>query len=93
MMLSTITNYYERLVSERLFDVLCASGDAQDEEYLDDLACVALNYLPARYMRHGVDFVSHLTDDELQHMHDEVTDAVGFALATTRRRTAPRSEA
>lgn len=91
-MLSTITNYYERLVLERLYELLHPDGTEFDTDYIDDLACVALNYLPARYMRHGVDFMSHLTDAEVHHIHDEVTNAVGFALATTQRRSILRTQ-
>ncbi|MBK1642448.1 competence protein ComFB [Chromatium okenii] len=89
-MLSTITNYYERLVLERLHELLLPDGTEFDADYVDDLACVALNYLPPRYMRHGVDFASHLTDAELRQIQDEVIDAVGFALMTTQRRTTGR---
>ncbi|MBV5309850.1 late competence development ComFB family protein [Chromatium okenii] len=89
-MLSSISNYYERLVLERLYDVFKSEHTPLEDDYMDDLACVALNYLPARYVRHCVDFASHLSDSELDDLHIEVADAVSFAMATTQRRTAER---
>ncbi|MBK1695087.1 competence protein ComFB [Chromatium weissei] len=89
-MLSSISNYYERLVLERLHEVLKFEQTPLDDEYIDDLACVALNYLPTRYIRHSVDFTSHLSDSELKNLHLEVADAVSFAMATMQRRTAER---
>ncbi|MBK5967139.1 competence protein ComFB [Thiocystis minor] len=85
-MLSSIGNYFERLVMERLRDTLDENGNSPDAEYAEDLACVALNYLPPRYVRHSVDLASHLSDAEQRNMQEEVSDAVNFAIATTRRR-------
>jgi hypothetical protein len=89
-MLSSISNYYERLVLERLHEVLKSEQTPLENDYIDDLACVALNYLPARYVRHCVDFASHLSDSEMSGLHTEVADAVSFAMATTQRRTVER---
>lgn len=85
-MLASIQNYYERLVMEAIHDVLAGREEAQDAEFVADLACVALNRLPARYIRHCVDLWSHISDDERLLMHQEVIAAVTTALATIRRR-------
>ena len=85
-MLSSIGNYYERLVMERIHDALDENGNTFDAASVEDLACVALNYLPPRYVRHSVDLAAHLSDAEHRNMREEVSDAVSFAIATTRRR-------
>ncbi|WP_295399180.1 late competence development ComFB family protein [uncultured Thiocystis sp.] len=90
-MLSSIGNYFERLVMERLHDTLDENGNPLDAEYAEDLACVALNYLPPRYVRHSVDLASHLSDADQRNLLEEVSDAVNFALATTRRRQKVRN--
>ena len=90
-MLSSIGNYFERLVMERIRDTLDEHGTPLDAEYAEDLACVALNYLPPRYVRHSVDLASHLSDAEQRNMQEEVSDAVNFAIATTRRRKKVRA--
>lgn len=89
-MLSSIGNYYERLVMERIHDTLLQQDGAADSDYVDDLACVALNYLPPRYVRYAIDLAAHLTDQEHATMREEVADAVGFAIATLQRRRAAR---
>lgn len=87
-MLSSIGNYYERLVMECLHQLLEENDNAFDTAYIEDLTCVALNALPPRYVRHSVDLASHLSDAEHKHMREEVADAIGFAIATTQRRQA-----
>ncbi len=91
-MLSSIGNYYERLVMERIHDTLLQQDEATGSDYVDDLACVALNYLPPRYVRYSIDLAAHLTDQEHATMREEVADAVGFAIATLRRRGAGRDD-
>lgn len=38
-------------------------GSNVDSDYLSDVACVALNRLPARYIRHEVDMAFYMTQD------------------------------
>ncbi len=73
-----ITNYYEKLVVEDLK----ARDEAQkkDENELADIACVALNRLPARYYRFSVDMAFYLSVQEQQQMDAAVRDAVTHAL-------------
>lgn len=91
-MLSSIGNYFERLVMERIDDTRDENGNPFDNVYAEDLACVALNYLPPRYVRHSVDLASHLSDTDHRDMMEEVSDAVSFAIATTQRRQKIRDE-
>ena len=85
-MFSTITNYYERLVFERLQTLLKEKEGGVDPEYMDDVACVALNRLPPRYVRHTVDLAFHMSDAEWEELLREVDTVVTEALAFTKRR-------
>lgn len=68
-----VHNFYERLVFEEI-----ASRAAQHPDFstdmLVDVACVALNQLPARYVRHDVDLMFYLTEHE-RHAIDTAIDA------------------
>jgi competence protein ComFB len=78
---SNITNYYEKLVYDRIYKKLKGSRLTRDEDYVADVACVALNKLPARYVRHMVDTRFFETEEE-QHAADlAVERAVVAALA------------
>lgn len=74
-----IHNHYERMVLE---EVQRALPDRQDEyDLLADIACVALNHLPPRYIRHQVDMMFYLSPRERMEMEDKVTKAVADAIA------------
>ena len=89
-MLANIQNYYERLVLESIQDQLGGREEEHDADFVADLACLALNVLPARYVRHAVDLWSHLGDADRVAMRQEVDSAVASALATMRRRRQAR---
>lgn len=89
-MLSTINNYYEHMVSERIRVLLGESSEPMDSDYLDDIACVALNQLPPRYVRHNVDLAFHMTDSEWEELNRRVDDAVLYAIEFTKRRSNQR---
>jgi competence protein ComFB len=86
-MLASIQNYYERLVLEFIQQKLSGRDEEHDADFVADLACLALNALPARYVRHAVDLWSHLGDADRTAMRQEVEDAVEAALGTMRRRS------
>jgi hypothetical protein len=91
-MLSSISNYYEQLVLDTIYQALAENRRAlNDQTYIDDLACIALNRLPARYIRHSVDLVAHIPDDEHTKMRSSVIEAVDHALRTIRRRESSRT--
>ncbi|MEJ2045988.1 MAG: late competence development ComFB family protein [Reinekea sp.] len=75
---SQISNYYEKLVvtelggREALIDT--------DEDMFIDMACVALNQLPARYYRYSVDMAFYLSAKETVQMAKEVAEAVDYAI-------------
>lgn len=74
-----IANYYEKLVIDELKGRPEAAGKPEDE--LADIACVALNQLPARYYRFSVDMAFYLSVPEQHAMETDVARAVTHALA------------
>lgn len=77
MTLENIHNYYEQLVLRRLQEII---GPTDDRDFLEDAACVALNQLPARYVRHNVDMVYYLTAEERETMQEQIEKAVTHAI-------------
>ena len=76
--LDSVHNYYEQMVFDQL---LRASDRAKsDQEFMADVACVALNRLPSRYVRHDVDMTFFLTPDDLENMIQKVNEAVNSAI-------------
>jgi hypothetical protein len=85
-----VHNYYERLVFE---DVARLSETYPDftADMLGDVACVALNRLPARYVRHDVDMMFYLTEHERHAIEQAMAEALAFAFAFVTERAAKRS--
>ena len=73
-----VHNYYERLVFE---EVLRRSErfPTLNADQLADVACVALNRLPARYVRHDVDLMFYLTEHERHAIELSLEAALDFA--------------
>ncbi len=76
MRFDSIHNYYETLVVRELIDTFVNDIKNMDEDYLQDIACIALNMLPSRYVRHDVDMAFFLTTDERSEMDNSVKKAV-----------------
>lgn len=74
-----IHNYYEKLVIEQI--IRSDDRAKSDPDFLSDVACLALNKLPPRYVRHDVDMTFYLTPDEMENMIDRVAIAVNEAVA------------
>jgi hypothetical protein len=76
----TILNYYEQAVFRRV-----ASGAAEypqladDGEVLADVACVALNRLPPKYIRNQVDMNFFMSSEDRAKIEAAVDAAVTFA--------------
>jgi hypothetical protein len=84
-----VHNYFERLVFEEV------ARRAQQPVYTDytadmlaDVACLALNRLPARYVRHDVDMMFYLTEQERQAMEHSLDEVLKFSFAFVLERTA-----
>lgn len=75
---SQISNYYEKLVVDEIGQR--PSLDSVSDDVLIDMACVALNQLPARYYRYSVDMAFYLSASENEQMEKDVKAAVNHAI-------------
>ena len=84
-----VHNYYERLVFE---EVVRRSASRTDltSDMLADMCCVALNRLPARYVRHDVDMMFYLTEYERHAIELAMDEALDFAFSFVTERAAKR---
>ncbi len=80
MHFDSIHNYYETLVVRELIGRYAADINKMDEDYLQDVACLALNQLPSRYVRHDVDMAFFLTSEERGKIAKMVDKAVSDAI-------------
>lgn len=80
MVFDNIHNYYETLVTTRLNDMIQADFIETDPQFLEDVACVALNHLPSRYVKHDIDMIYYMTMDERERIDYEVHKAVSAAI-------------
>jgi len=73
-----VHNYYERLVFEEVVRRAVQHPEFT-HDMLADVACVALNRLPARYVRHDVDMMFYLTEQERQAIELSLEEVLSFA--------------
>ncbi len=78
MILDNLYNYNERLIAEYLNKNKLT--EHKDPDYLADLCCLALNQLPARYIRHEVDMAFYLPASERLSMEMMVDEAMQKAI-------------
>lgn len=89
---SSVRNHNERAVFNTVaLNAYRFPGVADSPELLADVACVALNRLPARYIRHEVDYVFYLSDHEREDSERQLVEAVDFAFGFVQARTAMRA--
>jgi hypothetical protein len=86
----SIHNHHERAVVERV-RANASRHPHFDANLLADVACVALNRLPPRYIRHEVDLAFYLTEKERARTERAVADAVKFAFEFVQARVAMRA--
>ncbi len=72
-------NFYEEYVFSGIADQLGAEYE-DNPGFLADVACVALNKLPVKYIRHHVDMAFYMTPEEYAQMETMVHKAVNEAI-------------
>lgn len=88
---SSIHNHHENSVFEAVLEHAGRYPDlAGRQELLIDVACIALNRVQPRYIRHKVDYLFYLTEEE-RRRNDEMIDAAvehAFLFVQARERAA-----
>ena len=89
---TSIRNHNEQAVFDTVRDAASRyPGLADREDLLADVACVALNRLQPRYIRHAVDLAFYQTERERTEHDKAVADAVEYAFGFVQARTAMRA--
>jgi len=88
---SSVRNYYEQVVFREVAEKATArGGDSVSPDALLDVACVALNRLPPRYIRHDADFYFFLTEQERADNDTAISEAIDYAFGFVLSRRAAR---
>jgi hypothetical protein len=88
---ASIRNHHERAVCDAVAAAAPRYPLLADAALLADVACVALNRLPPRYIRHEVDLAFYLTEKERAEVGRAVDEAVQFAFEFVQARHAMRA--
>jgi hypothetical protein len=89
---ASVSNHNERAVYQAVNRQAASyPGLANRPELLADVACVALNRMPPRYIRHEVDYVFYLSERERADNERQIADAVEYAFGFVQARTAMRA--
>ena len=89
---SSLYNHHEREVLAKVMELAEQYTNLNlDSDTLCDIACVALNRLPPRYIRHEVDFSFYLTERERIEIDVAINEAVSYAYNFVEARTALRA--
>ena len=89
---TTVRNHNERAVFDTVRQLAPQyPGLVHDAELLADVACVALNRLVPRYIRHEVDFVFYLSERERSESERHLAEAVEYAFGFVQARTAMKA--
>lgn len=79
---SSVVNRQEHAVFRRVMEVAAQRGTLRDPAaQLLDVACLALNRLPPRYIRHEADFYFYLSPQERDQLESAIFEAVDQAFA------------
>jgi len=92
MDIGSIHNTHEKAVYVAVLDMADNFPHLQgNDDVLADIACVALNRLPPRYIRHDVDFAFFQTERERTESERAIAEAVEFAFGFVQARNAMRA--
>jgi len=78
--MDTISNFYENLVFEKIQEITSNRQITLANESIQDIACIALNQLPPRYVRHSIDTIFYIPDEERAQIDLDVEKSVSAAV-------------
>lgn len=87
----SIRNHYEQPVLQMVHSMAPQYPMAVANNLLADVACVALNRLPPRYIRHPVDLAFYMSEKERTESERAVEEAVQYAFGFVQARVAMRA--
>ncbi len=87
---TSVHNHYERPVFDAV-SRLAPNYPYLEADALPDVACVALNRLGSRYIRHTVDLNFYLTEKERLAIEQTIGEAVTYAFEFVQARLAMRA--
>ena len=87
----SIHNHHELAVCAAITDAAGRYPLVTRNDLLPDVACVALNRLAPRYIRHKVDMAFYLTERERSESELAISDAVTFAFEFVQARSVMRA--
>jgi hypothetical protein len=87
---TSVHNHYERPVFDAV-SRLAPNYPYLEADALPDVACVALNRLGSRYIRHTVDLNFYLTEKERLAIEQTIGEAVTYAFEFVQARIAMRA--
>lgn len=73
-----ISNLYEQWVIDEIMRRY-GTDKAFDHGDLEDMACIALNHLPPKYYRHGVDLLYYMSPEERSTLEERIANAISSA--------------
>ncbi|WP_397532933.1 late competence development ComFB family protein [Roseateles sp.] len=88
---TSLYNHHEREVFAVVADMAAEFPAVRSDDLLVDVACVALNRLPPRYIRHAVDYSFYLTEPERLEIDAAIREAVTYAFNFVQARAALRA--
>lgn len=88
---TSLYNHHEREVFAVVADMAAEFPAVSADDLLVDVACVALNRLPPRYIRHAVDYSFYLTEPERLEIDAAIREAVTYAFNFVQARAALRA--
>ncbi|WP_232744842.1 late competence development ComFB family protein [Thiomicrorhabdus sp. Kp2] len=83
MPMDSVHNYFERLVFNEIRDNY--SDKFEDSNALADMACIALNRIPPRYIRYDIDMSFYMSVEEHIEVEQKVKKAVKKAYKKVKR--------
>jgi hypothetical protein len=89
---TAVRNHHEQAVYRSIIETAAQfPGISHRPDLLIDVACVALNRLPPRYIRHEADYAYFITERERSSNELAVSEAVEYAFGFVQARTAMRA--
>jgi hypothetical protein len=79
--MSSVHNYYDRLVFDAVSRHARENAIRLSQDQYEDIACLALNRLPPRYVRFDVDTTFYLSQEDLKEINTLLNNAVRGAFA------------